>query len=687
MILWNSRPDASNLAFVDFETASNANLREVGSHRYVRDPSTRLLSAVFQGDFGRVIWVPKPPHGLAIPDLVVGDLVPDVVARLAGTHTWVAHNAEGFDAMLWEALYPDITPQWADSMHRCRVAGLPAGIDAACRALGLPGKDAEGSKIMKLMTTRPGAVGTVPLWEKLIKYNVQDVAMLSEIWAATPAARADELALHSRINEKGVYVDKAFAMKLHEIWCQVKCVARDEIATATGGKLTRAKASSGPAVHAWLKSVGVEVKTLRKDYLQSLLANPEGFNAGDNDTANLVAHVLRLRAYVVRAGEGKVARLIDTLDRDSRLRRMFVYHGASTGRFSSRVVQVHNLPKGDSKKLDVEALLAAPLTPASVIAAAEKAGISPSDVLATLVRPSFAAEPGKELAIADFASIEARCVAWMSGEMGMLDAFASGRDIYCDMASSLYGRGITAADKVERGLGKVIVLGCGYQMGPGNFGHVCKAWGIDLAAAGVTAEECVKAYRAKYPAIPAMWRTAQAAAMEAVRTGGVYEAGRVTYKMRGLNLVATLPSGRDIIYREARIVLQIPGWAVLTGQLHVPPCDCLVYTHAHGYEKSLYGGLLTENASQATARDLMVEAAIRYDRVRPDELVLHVHDELVAESADAPAALHELCREMSVAPGWAAGFPVEVEGFTGSRYTKAPFRNAVRAHYRGGVQI
>lgn len=180
MIRWNWNPADKPLAFVDFETASNANLREVGSHAYVRDASTRLLSAVWRVNGEFLTWVPRPPPGLT--GTLTGDAVPEAIRRLASTHTWVAHNAEGFDAMLWEALFPEVVPTWMDSMHLCRVAGLPASLDAASKALGGKGKDEAGGKIMKLLTSRPDAVGTVPLFTKLLHYNRIDVERLEEVW-------------------------------------------------------------------------------------------------------------------------------------------------------------------------------------------------------------------------------------------------------------------------------------------------------------------------------------------------------------------------------------------------------------------------------------------------------------------------------------------------------------------------
>ena len=201
------------------------------------------------------------------------------------------------------------------------------------------------------------------------------------------------------------------------------------------------------------------------------------------------------------------------------------------------------------------------------------------------------------------------------------------------------------------------------------------------------AKICIKTYREQYPRIPAMWRGLIDAAFATVKCGQATTLCHTTYSMRGLDLVATLPSGRDLIYRDARIVTKIPRWAILKGWTHIPPQPCLEYTHPHGYAKDIWFGVATENVSQAICRDLLVESALRYDAKRPGELVLHVHDELVAESVEPEVAIHELCREMSVAPAWAAGFPIEVEGFTSPRYVKSPFSGSTVAHYRGGVAV
>jgi DNA polymerase len=82
-----------------------------------------------------------------------------------------------------------------------------------------------------------------------------------------------------------------------------------------------------------------------------------------------------------------------------------------------------------------------------------------------------------------------------------------------------------------------------------------------------------------------------------------------------------------------------------------------------------YSGKLTENIVQGTARDLMVEAMLRAEE-RGHEVILSVHDEVIAEvdswDADA-AAFNALMAEL---PDWAAGCPVNAEGWVGRRYRK-----------------
>jgi len=90
------------------------------------------------------------------------------------------------------------------------------------------------------------------------------------------------------------------------------------------------------------------------------------------------------------------------------------------------------------------------------------------------LRQSILAPSGYQLAVQDSGQIEARVNGWLWGQDDLMDAFVAadtgkGNDAYCNFASLVYGRPITKADKDERFLGKVCVLGLGYSMGADKF--------------------------------------------------------------------------------------------------------------------------------------------------------------------------------------------------------------------------
>jgi DNA polymerase bacteriophage-type len=95
--------------------------------------------------------------------------------------------------------------------------------------------------------------------------------------------------------------------------------------------------------------------------------------------------------------------------------------------------------------------------------------------------------------------------------------------------------------------------------------------------------------------------------------------------------------------------------------------DCTVC----GDRIKVYGGLLAENWTQATARDVLASAWLRCDAVgfRP---VLSVHDELVFEVPEASAEedLRRIVRIFEEPVPWAAGLPLRADGKLCSVYGK-----------------
>jgi DNA polymerase len=84
-----------------------------------------------------------------------------------------------------------------------------------------------------------------------------------------------------------------------------------------------------------------------------------------------------------------------------------------------------------------------------------------------------------------------------------------------------------------------------------------------------------------------------------------------------------------------------------------------------------YGGKITENIVQAIARDLLADAMREMDSQDID-IVMHVHDEAVAESLESEAdkTLELMCDIMSKGLPWAEGLPLGAEGYVTPYYKK-----------------
>ena len=119
------------------------------------------------------------------------------------------------------------------------------------------------------------------------------------------------------------------------------------------------------------------------------------------------------------------------------------------------------------------------------------------------------------------------------------------------------------------------------------------------------------------------------AALRAVSEKREVETNRVRFVGTGDCLVIVLPSGRSLIYRNARVEEVEPAYAKLLG-LKDAKRPTVVYTTAHSFDAQLYGGKITENVVQAICRDLLASAMLRLEAAG-FPVVLHVHDEIVVE--------------------------------------------------------
>jgi DNA polymerase len=278
-----------------------------------------------------------------------------------------------------------------------------------------------------------------------------------------------------------------------------------------------------------------------------------------------------------------------------------------------------------------------------------------TDVLKGMLRPALIPAPGKKFIVADWSSIEARCNPWLSehpkGE-DVLDVFRAGRDIYVREAAGIFHVAESAITPDMRQVGKVAILACGFAGGDGAFAAMGKVYGLSLPQD--EAKATVKAWRLANQWAVNFWSDLEVAYMGAMRNPHTdIKAGRITYMFDEMHLWYMLPSRRVLCYPFARVeddkvTYAKAAWKPAAGATEWP-------------RGRLWKGLACENVTQACAADLL-----RFALRQLDNVVLHVHDEIVVEGGDE----EELRQAMCTPPPWAAGLPLNIDIKTMDRYGK-----------------
>jgi DNA polymerase len=698
------------VVFVDLETRSACDLKKEGGRRYANHPSTQIMTVVALIDNHVVGWVPLLngplkdadvwPEGYSCARLPVtlyyGPTLPAPLAEaIAAGQPFCAHNAYDFDMHVWRARGLPEPTTWLDTLPHARAAGLPGKLDELGTRLLGKGKDKEGTALVQQLC-RPNAQGMfAPLTSqqatRLLRYNIADVLLLARVYdVASGHGENEVIALDRVINERGIAFDDQLARALVSLESCVTDDIKADVERLTGGAIKAGDLRRDTHIQTWLRERGVSLPDMQRTTLERYLSD-----VSQSDAA--VRCVLEARLTVNRITASKLENALACQDADGRLHDLLVYHQAHTGRWSSRRVQLHNLPRPHDDLKDPLALIKAVDDPEQFRRELPQS-ISLADGLAALLRMTLRAESDKTLLIADYAGIEARGVAWCADERRQLELFAQGGDNYCDFGRQIFGYPITKQNKRERGVGKEAVLGCGYGMGDVKFAARCAAKNVDLAAAGTSARAVVEVYRDAYPAIAGsktgfgekswrqggLWKDVEAAAFDAVQSKRLSEAGRCRFYCDGSSLVIQLPSGRRIFYRNARIEDRVPSYCS-TLDLPEKAKPTLVYDDPKKGETTTYGGKLSENIVQALCRDLLVAALVECEKQNLP-VVLHVHDEIVCEvpMTGMEEYLRRLVTIMSVPPVWASGFPIEVEGFAAERYVKSAPQGAPVIKARNG---
>lgn len=297
---------------------------------------------------------------------------------------------------------------------------------------------------------------------------------------------------------------------------------------------------------------------------------------------------------------------------------------------------------------------------------------SPMQVISDCIRGFLEADTGKHFIACDFSNIEGRVLAWIAGERWKSRAFEDfdrgiGPDLYKLAASKIFSKSVKLVTPEERQIGKVAELALGYQGGKRAFQSMAKNFGIKISDA--QADEIKVSWRNGHSQIVSFWRDLNEAAINAVKMPGVtFTPGhrKIKFKTSGSFLWCSLPSLRVLCYPYPKLKeVEVP-W----GGMRDAVCYMAQNSMTKQWEESLlYGGLLSENVTQAVARDLLCHAMLNLEKFKY-EIVMHVHDEIVCEVNEGFGSVDEMKKIMCQKPLWAEGLAVAAEGWDGKFYRK-----------------
>ena len=637
-----------DVLWVDFESRSRVDLPSRGVYNYCQDMSTDVLCMSYAFDDDEVVtWTPTEPF-------------PEAVRQHTGPI--YAHNAAFERLIFWYVLQQNFKlEQFYCTATQARANCAPGGLEDVGRfASASMKKDHRGAQLIRLLSI-PQADGTfredAELMAEMIRYCEQDVRAMREISKAMRPLSAEELAdyhVNERINDRGVLVDVPLARAAMR-YAQAELVEIEErVAELTGGEITSVRS---PKMREWvLERVGEQAKKLMmvngkysidKTVRANLLAmeNPD-------EIPSAVAEVIQCADDLWASSVAKFSRMADLADdEDCRVRGAFVFAGgAATGRASSYGLQVHNFTRRCAEEPDE--VRQAMVRGHDIV---PRYGRRVTDVLRGMLRPALIPAKGKHFVVADWSAIEGRVNPWLTASRAgeaKLDVFRNKLDPYKVNAAATYGVQYADVTGEQRQVGKVQELALGFAGGVGAFAAMGRAYGVHFEEA--QAKRVVDAWRRANPWSVPFWQQLEEAYTRAMRNKNhEFNVGRVTYCFDGLHLWYMLPSGRVLCYPYARLESEGVTYAKASWK---PAADATEWPRAR-----LWKGLACENITQATANDIL-----RHALRQLDDVVLHVHDEIVIET-DQPTDLERI---MSTPPAWAEGLPLAAEVQTMTRYGK-----------------
>jgi DNA polymerase len=534
-------------------------------------------------------------------------------------------------------------------MVKGSMAGYPMGLNACAKAMDIGETKQKGGNLLINFFSVPQKNGLRNLpevnrdkWELFKEYCIQDVVVEREVRREIDYVDFDkeEYARDQKINSRGIRVDTDLVEAALKIRKTVQERMRVRFEEITG--IANPKARNSVAL--WLeKKLGHEVKSVAKGVVQALI--------GEGDAE--VKEALTIKSQLGMTSLKKYDVLQNSTCNDGRIKGTLQYYGSTKGRWSGRLLQVQNLKQNHLACLEK----AIQVVKDGEIEIAELIWGDINSTLSQLIRPALIPSEGNVFHVADYSAIEARVLAWISGETWRNEVFRTHGKIYEASAAKMYKCSIGEVTKAMRAKGKICELALGYGGGSKALGS------MGGAAIGLTEPEMVnlvEEWRNSNKQVTWFWYNLNKAFMQTILTGKPHRLKGLTIRDEHCKISIELPSGRKIYYQEPDIIKNKWGTdgIVYSGQSTL--------TKQWG-EQKLYGGKLAENVCQAIARDCLAIALKDLDDMK---IVFHVHDELIIEDPGNPKILSYILLTMGKRIEWAPGLILTAEGFISEFYKK-----------------
>lgn len=496
---------------IDFETYSDVDLRKHGMDRYMSSPYFQPLLVATR-------------HGITEQGYVSELLEPQQVASLeAHIHGagLIGHNV-AFEEAVCDRLGFDRrnNPVSIDTAVVARAHGFSSALGrCAPQALGdekielgehlinvfaVPQKDQPG---LEFNTNLP--VERADEWSEFGNYCFVDASLSGQISDHYQLASVehDRAAITRRMNQVGWHVDMDLVGRmLNQYENNVdNLLTRFRTHYDPAGTLNF---NSSPQLLKWCKVRGIKAKSFDQQHVSKMLKQIQNrVDLGTVPAVKLegylqVIEMLKVKQALGGAALSKLSKIIDTVGYDGILRNNYIHWGAQqTGRTTGVGVQMQNL-----KRL--------PETPDDV---SDVSGWD-NDKLAANLRQVFTSRHADgQLIVGDYASIEARGLAYLAGEEWVLDVFKQGKGLYEEAAARHYKVDYDSVTKPQRTFGKVGVLSCGFGAGAGAVRDFAEKMHVELSM--IEAQEIVNGFRTTRPKTVELWNEAEEQLRRELMTG------------------------------------------------------------------------------------------------------------------------------------------------------------------------